>query len=460
MTGVVKSVGKYGLLAGTALALSISTASAASMAKAGMDKRVADLEREVTLLKNQTKSAMMAKPADKNIESGNSRVKVTIYGQVNKALRITSSAGETAIQTVDNDGSSSRIGIRAVGKADPNVTIGGWHELEWQQNLRSGTNQSGPTEERVRSRHVDLWVDHKNLGRVWIGHGSIAGDAAGLYELTGVSFVYGFAGPDGADGVDADASVRMGDLGDDGATGGDDAIDSDSVFTESRRGVPRGYRPFNFFGARENRIRYDTPSMMGARFGISYNEKKSWSVGLTYAGAPPGVKNFTALFAAGYRKNDDDTSAWAVSGGIKHSSGFNVSGSYDTDGEADANGVKESQWGVSFGWTGKINEMGATALGLGYNRSSDGVEASTRQYWFAVVQNVDAAAADVYAGVSYDSGSYTHTVTDDEANELYWSACYTQDAGTGNVTIGAAGDTCAVERDGVYNFLLGVRVKF
>ena len=43
--------------------------------------------REVTLLKNQMKSAMMAKPADKNIQSGNSRVKVTIYGQVNRAIR-------------------------------------------------------------------------------------------------------------------------------------------------------------------------------------------------------------------------------------------------------------------------------------------------------------------------------------------------------------------------------------
>ncbi len=50
MTGVVKSTGKYALLVGSALALSISAASAASMAKAGMDKRVADLEREVTLL--------------------------------------------------------------------------------------------------------------------------------------------------------------------------------------------------------------------------------------------------------------------------------------------------------------------------------------------------------------------------------------------------------------------------
>ncbi|MYJ71833.1 MAG: porin, partial [Rhodospirillaceae bacterium] len=141
-------------------------------------------DREVTLLKNQMKSAMMAKPADKNIQSGNSRVKVTIYGQVNKALRITSSAGQTSIQTVDNDGSSSRIGIRAVGKANPNVTIGGWHELEWQENRRSATSQGNAGNVRVRSRHVDLWVAHKDMGQISIGHGSIAGDAAGLFSVT------------------------------------------------------------------------------------------------------------------------------------------------------------------------------------------------------------------------------------------------------------------------------------
>ena len=182
--------------------------------------------------------------------------------------------------------------------------------------------------------------------------------------------------------------------------------------TVSATGKARGFRPFNFFGARENRIRYDTPSLMGARVGLSYNENKGWSAGLTYAGAPPGVKNFTALFASGYRKRDNGSSAWAVSGGIKHnSSGFNVNGSYDTDGEEDAKGFQNSQWGVTLGWSGKINDSGATAIGVGFNRSSDGVDGSASQYWLAIVQKIDAAAADVYAGVSFDSGSVTHTVT-------------------------------------------------
>ena len=464
MTGVVKSVGKYALLAGTALALSISVASAASLTKAGMDKRVADLEREVTLLKNQMKSAMMAKPADKNIQSGNSRVKVTLYGQVNRAIRFANTGDETEITSVDNDGSSSRLGVRAVGKASPNLTIGALHELEWQENARSSTGaQNDGANVRVRQRHVDLWLDHKSLGKLSMGHGSIAGDAGGLYDLSGVGFVYGFAGANGTDGVKADASVKV------ATAGADGGLDTVSV-----RGKARGFRPFNFFGARENRIRYDLPSMMGARLGLSYNENKGWSTGLTYAGAPAGAKNFTALFASGYRKRDDSSTAWAVSGGIKHnSSGFNVNGSYDTDGEEDDDGAQSSQWGVTLGWSGKINDSGATAVGVGFNRSSDGLQGSASQYWVAIVQKIDAAAADVYAGVSFDSGSVTHTVSAAEgATEAIdanspggpltpvASPCYSASETEGEYVKAAAGAQCEVDRDGVFIFLVGARLKF
>ena len=288
---------------------------------------------------------MMAKPADKNIQSGNSRVKVTLYGQVNRGIRFANTGDNTEITSFDNDGSSSRLGVRAVGKVNPNLTIGALHELEWQENARSGTDASsdgGNT--RVRQRHVDLWLDHKNLGKLSMGHGSIAGDAGGLYDLSGVGYVYGFAGANGTDGTKADASVKR--LVTGGSASDTPAGETGTMDTVSVRGKARGFRPFNFFGARENRIRYDTPSLMGARLGLSYNENKGWSVGLTYAGAPPGVKNFTALFASGYRQRDDGSTAWALSGGLKHnSSGFNVNGSYDTDGEENDDGVQNSPMG-------------------------------------------------------------------------------------------------------------------
>jgi hypothetical protein len=262
------------------------------------------------------------------------------------------------------------------------------------------------------------------------------------------------------------------------ATGTGQDLATDTV---SATGKARGFRPFNFFGARENRIRYDTPSLMGARVSLSYNEKKSWSVGLTYAGAPPGVKNFTALFASGYRKRGNGSTAWAVSGGIKHSSGFNISGSYDSDGEQNPkNGLKESQWGVSLGWTGKINDSGATAIGVGFNRSSDGRKGQANQYWVAIVQKIDAAAADVYVGVSFDSGTDSHIVSvaegldenrqaadaqDDTpavtALAAAKSPCFSPDPDSDGSNLKlAAGKACALDREGVMNFVVGVRIKF
>ncbi len=427
---------------------------------------------------------MMAKPADKNIQSGNSRVKVTLYGQVNRAIRFANTGDNTEITSVDNDGSSSRLGVRAVGKANPNLTIGALHELEWQENARSGTDQGSTGTARVRARHVDLWLDHKNFGKLSMGHGSMAGDASGLYELTGVSFVYGFAGANGTDGTKADAAVKVITGGAITPTDGSPAAE-DTTGIESTMNVrekDRGYRPFNFFGFRQNRIRYDTPSLMGARLSASYGEAKTWSVGLSYAGAPPGVKNFSALFAAGYRKNDDDTTAWAVSGGIKHSSGFNVSGHFDSDGKVAEGDPKNSQWGVSAGWSGKVNDSGGMSIGIGYNRSTDGLEATAQQYWVAVVQKIDAAAADVYAGISYDSGSVTHTVSEAEAiaqdragtgtpagGDLVLplateaTPCYragTNASATTPFVRAAKGDTCEIDRDGVINFVAGVRLKF
>ncbi|MYI48368.1 MAG: hypothetical protein F4114_04675 [Rhodospirillaceae bacterium] len=318
-----------------------------------------------------------------------------------------------------------------------------------------------------------------------MGHGSIAGDASGLYELTGVSFVYGIAGANGTDGTKADASVKV-------TAGGADA----DVETMEATGKPRGFRPFNFFGARENRIRYDTPSLMGARASVSYNESKSWSVGLSYAGKPPGTKDFTVLFAAGYRKNPDgykdskgmavgDKTAWAVSGGVKHASGFNINASYDSDGEdgpmgSTVAGFKNSQWGVSGGWSGKVNDAGGTSIGIGYNRSADGIHGKSQQYWAAIVQKIDSAAADVYAGLSYDSGTVTHVVSAAEAlaanrvavistdpatadvSRLDTKAtpCYMAGTTDGQYIRAAQGDTCEIDRKGVFNFVAGVRLKF
>ena len=192
-------------------------------------------------------------------------MKVTIYGQVNKAFRLSSSDGETTTQVVDNDASSSRLGILAGGAINPNLSIGALHELEWQENRRSGTKASNDgANSRLRSRHVDLWLTHKDLGTLSLGKGSIAGGLAHFFSLSGIGNAFHFGQPNGHD-----------------ATAGP------------------AYTFGGFFGARQNRIRYDTPSLMGLSLAASLNENQGWSLQAHYSGAPPGIKNFNTLMRAG-----------------------------------------------------------------------------------------------------------------------------------------------------------------
>ena len=363
----------------------------------------------VTLLKNQMKSAMTAKGPDKNIVSGNSRVKVTLYGQVNKALRVSSSGGKSEIDVVDNDGSSSRIGIRAVGQIDKDMSIVGWHELEWQYNRRSATGDEG--NERVRARHVDLSIVHKGAGSVHIGRGSIAADAADLISLGGVGHVFGTAGA---------------------------AADGTAATRDGETGVARGWRTFKFFGARENRIMYVTPSIMGASIRLSYGENDSFSAGLRYGGSPMG-KGLRVMLWAGYRQDPNDQdggsgntdTTWGLSAGVAHAdSGISVSGNYSTQ-ESQGSKAKPTAWFAELGWAGSLIAAGKTQVAVGYGKFNDDMYLDSQQIWAGVNQNVDAAASDVYAGIAMDSGDAANAAVD-----------------------------ASQERDDVYIFIAGARVKF
>lgn len=407
MTGVVKSVGKYALLAGSALALSISAATAASMTDAGLEKRVSDLEREVALLKNRLKTAKSC-DCDRIVRSGNSRVRVTLYGQVNRAVRFAFSSNDTQVHHVDQDGSSSRLGFLARGRINPDLTISARIEVEWQENRRSavGDTNDGNTSpgantggSRVRARHVDLWLDHKDLGQLWLGHGSVAADAAHLYSISGTSYVFSFAGPGGDDGI---LAVGAGNFAN----------------TAGRHGF------FTFFGQRENRIMYVTPNLAGFRISVSHSEQDHFSLGITYSGNPFGLKEFRAIAKAGFGYfpgaqasapggGRGTANGYGVSGGLLHvPTGLNISGSFAYLAGHNA-GSFQNPHSAAFeiGWTGKIWAMGATNIAGGYGiwhhqSNGGGNTGHTYRYHFAVNQNIDAAATDVYLGLSYDDGVF------------------------------------------------------
>lgn len=414
--GIVNSASKFALLGGTAVALVLSasaTASAASMVDRGLGRRVSDLEAEVRLLKNRVKALEDRKLSipDKIVVSGNSRVKVTLYGQVNRAVRFAFSSHDGSINHVDNDASSSRIGILARGRLFPDVTISALTEVEWQENRRSITNDSNTGNERVRARVVDLWFTHADLGSLYLGHGSMASDAANLYSLSGTSIVWAAHGADDGIRLNFPGAPRVG------------QGNSVAVF-------PGLYGPANFTGLRMNRVMYVSPRIVGFQFGVSHGEGDVVSLGLSYAGSPFGMRDFRVLAKAGYNhipgpgstvpptwnRGNSLAGAWTrndfgVSGGILHvPTGLNINGSFSYTWGNVTGAENQKSWYVEGGWQGRIWSMGKSYFSVGGGYWIGGLvyrpgnDISAWRINTAFVQTIDAAATDLYVGYAYYDG--------------------------------------------------------
>ncbi|MXW92155.1 MAG: hypothetical protein F4114_17465 [Rhodospirillaceae bacterium] len=419
------------------------------------------------------KSAMMAKPADKMVQSGNSRVKVTLYGWVNKAVRLARTPQVSSVQVIDNSHSGSRLGVRAVGKLNPNTTGVGLIEADFRANHRHGTGFDSPTGGQINIRHTVASLTHKDMGTISLGHSWVGGGFAHGGSFSGTGGVFGIWGPDG-DGVKATATVN-----------------GMKVEGKPRHGMTgRGFP--TLFGGREDRLRYDSPNLMGASVNASYNENRGWSSGFSLKGLP-GVKAMGLRLNAGYasdpERGDMGTTSFAVSAGVQHNaSGLSINGVYDQ--EQYKGGHKPTAWMGDLSWTGKVTDAGSTSLTVGYGQWTDGMMGKTTRYHFAVKQDVDSAAAELYFGVGYDTGTVTHkvanknlqayTIADGSDGQLgqpdidYASppsaTTYSYDAACGAPDETAspsqadreayAGSSCSIERDGVIVIIAGVRIKF
>ncbi len=327
------------------------------------------------------KSAMMAKPADKNIVSGNSRVKVTIYGWINRAVRFASSGDESEFHSVDNNESPSRFGIRAAGTLNKSTSAVALAEFGISAGgARYGTGFSSAGEPQGSGgepsiRHSVVNLTNKDLGTVSLGHSVMAHVSAAFTGFQGANIAVGFGT------LDTPAAAT------EGVTGG-------------RIGNPGNVNP-----NRENRVMYSTPNIMGFGLSASLNQADGWSLGGSFSSPAAMSKDISIKIGAGYRAqpmDDGDVSTFGISGGAQHNpSGLSLNGVYvnkDTKGSAE-----HTAWAMDLSWTGKLIDAGTTSLSVGYASYEKGME-TTQQYFGAVNQRVDSAAADLYLGVSHDTG--------------------------------------------------------
>ena len=330
---------------------------------------------------------VISSPAEAGLANGNDNG-VVISGALNRALMYADNGKANDWTNVDGGTDNSRLRILVSGQLTETIKVGG----VWEANLPISSSQgltsnqgsdSGATtttDAAFGFRKTEVTFTHATMGKLSIGQSSTSSDNKPSLDGT----------------VNNNAGITHG--------GGMMVFDKTA---NANTAVTSGAAFASYFGGRRDRVRYDTPSIMGFKGSVSMGDDAFWDTGLTY-GATYGDIQIAA--AAQYASLGSDTPAnnYGVGLALKHSSGLSAGAHWGEEGGGSnaASGINGHSWGVEAGYTtSAMSNLGATAFSVIYTAAdatlADDFEAETVS--FHVKQSMP-AGVDVYA--SYENASF------------------------------------------------------
>lgn len=340
-------------------------------------KQIEMLQKEINGLKQMASSEQVD---TKNIaKSGNDKVQLQIYGQVNRGVLITDDGTNTDVFHVDNDNSSTRIGLNGKVKINEDLSAGTKIEVQFESNSTASINQDdesvGPN--NFTERHLDLFFESKSMGKISLGQGDTASNGTSEVDLSGTSVV-GYSG--------------VSDM-----AGGINFVDPS---TEVLSGVSIGDVTSNMDGlSRRDRIRYDSPSFNGFMLSGSLIEDSRQDLALRYSGKMADAKFSAAL---GYAHQDESSTEHQYNGSASLLMGnglnFTVAGGMreiDEDNRDDPYFIYGK-----VGYKANFNSLGNTnfAIDYGHFEDIDQNDDETQSVGIFAVQQIEDAGIDLYFG--------------------------------------------------------------
>lgn len=321
------------------------------------------IERQQAQLDNQAMEIRKLKEQMGDVEEGESPVwvkstkadvNVELYGQVNRAVLFADNDDSSDTYFVDNDNSSTRMGLKAEVFFPEESKVGTRVEYEFQSNASNDVNQFATNDASdldLSLRHADLYWDSKRYGKVSFGRGSTSTDGVAEIDLSGTSVV-GYSDVkavassiyfhDGAGGVDADADPQV-----------------KSVFA-------------NFDGGREDRIRYDTPKWHGLYLSGSVFSGDGYDAGIWYSRDYNGTK---VAAGVGWLKAGDTSSSfdeqYAGSVSMLFDGGLNLTLAYGSREFTDSADDDADFYYGKLGYRTDIFAFGKTSFAADYAYNED-----------------------------------------------------------------------------------------
>lgn len=352
-----------------------------------LQQQINDLQQKLESVRDQVEQQPPSVERNDRIlgpretQSGTDEVSLTVSGHVNRGILVTDDGDETDVFFVDNDNSSTRIRLLGDAKFNEDISIGSVIEVQFESNSTadvSQDNERNAGDNNFTERKLEVFADSKAYGRLWLGQGDTASNGSSEVDLSGTalvgySSVSDFAG--GIQFVDDDGNLS-------GVTIGDGFSNLDGL-------------------SRDDRIRYDTPRVNGAKLSASAIADDRWDVALRYSRELFGPNKFEAAVA--YADVDDTFDQVSGSASLLLGSflpGANLTVAAGTQ-DADDGGVNNANFVYGkVGYLFSPFSIGDTALALDYYYGED-IDANgdeSDSIGVHVVQKVDRIGTELYAG--------------------------------------------------------------
>jgi porin-like protein len=380
------------------------------------------------------------------ISSARDTIKVSLSGQVDRALLYGDDGKSNAFRNVDNIISSTRFRLVGEGRVTPETTLGTNLEMEIRPNL---SNQQTITQNLPQAagnvfptiRQAELFVAGLDWGDARLGFGSTASYLTNEFDLSGtfIGHYVGIAEQDGGFAFRQKGGALV-----PGGAGGKLVFSPDGAFGPAVGSV------FNNFGGlgRDDRVRYDTPVWEGFQFSTSYVDGGSYDAALRmgrtfgefrviaavagadathrthtptanlgYAGVPAGFPGGSSL--GGTNANPSGPSLADVSpNGSRH-----FDGSFSVLHESGisltmAGGVRDPRYRdplgkplspnlfyTKLGYQHDFLPFGKTAISVDFAKQDEVIfnGDTAMSYAVALVQNIDSTSTEIFASAAYQT---------------------------------------------------------
>ena len=308
--GLMKTTSRFAIAAAASvIATSAMAADLGGNCCADLEERVAELEATTA-------------------RKGNRRVSLTVYGQVNEGILWWDDGEETNAYVVTNENSRSRFGFRGDARISPEWTAGFLLEVGVRiansANVNQFVDDDTPTNLSLDLRHSAWYVESNRLGRVWVGHTSMATDGITEINLSNAAVI----GNNDVNNWAGGMFLRL-ESGPLLAVAPFSGLSWNDILSQANANVGDGDR--------RNLVRYVSPTFTGFTFSASWGEDDFWDAALRYANEFNGVR---VAAGVGYQKWTDGNAVTVLPTDIFGVTGFGIT----TTGSNGDRGCADLHW--------------------------------------------------------------------------------------------------------------------